>query len=136
MSNFKILKAPYDHQKKRDLDTIVAFIEGGEVPTINDFYSQIQKGLKFPTYFGKNLDALYDCLCDFSWLDAREVHIVLRDYDAFLAKEAKNKRWDILAVLNDAAAEWKAMKGKDKIKFEIYVEPSQRIKQDLEDAEV
>jgi hypothetical protein len=28
------------------------------------------------------------------------------------------------------------MKGKDKIKFEIHVEPSQRIKQDLEDAEI
>jgi RNAse (barnase) inhibitor barstar len=135
MSNFKILKAPYDNQKKRDSDTIVAFIECNDAHTTNDFYSQIQKGLKFPTYFGKNLDALYDCLCDFSWLDAREVHIVMRDYDGFLSKEAKNKRWDILAVLNDAAAEWKAMKGKDKIKFEIYVEPSQRIKQDLEDAE-
>ena len=136
MSNFKILKAPYDTHKKRDLDTIIAVIDGDDAATVNDFYSQIQKGLKFPTYFGKNLDALYDCLCDFSWLDTREVHVVLRSYDAFLAKEPKNKRWDILAVLNDAAAEWKAMKGADKIKFEIYVEPSTRIKQDLEDAEV
>jgi RNAse (barnase) inhibitor barstar len=136
MSNFKILKAPYDAQKKRDSDVVVAVIECSDAPSINDFYSQIQKGLKFPTYFGKNLDALYDCLCDFSWLDAREVHVVLRNYDAFLSKEAKNKRWDILAVLNDAASEWKAMKGADKIKFEIHVEPSQRIKQDLEDAEV
>jgi RNAse (barnase) inhibitor barstar len=135
MSNFKILKAPYDNQKKRDSDTVVAFIECNDAATVNDFYSQIQKGLKLPAYFGKNLDALYDCLCDFSWLDAREVHVVLRDYDGFLSKEAKNKRWDILAVLSEAAAEWKAMKGKDKIKFEIYVEPSQRIKQDLEDAE-
>ena len=79
---------------------------------------------------------MYDCLCDFSWLDVKEVQVVLRNYDDFLAKEAKNKRWDILAVLNDAASEWKAMKGADKIKFEIYVEPSTRIKQDLEDADV
>ena len=136
MSNFKILKSPYDAHKKRDSDIVVAVIDCADAPTINDFYSQIQKGLKFPAYFGKNLDALYDCLCDFSWLDAREVHVVLRSYDSFLAKEAKNKRWDILAVLNDAASEWKAMKGADKIKFEIHVEPSQRIKQDLEDAEV
>jgi RNAse (barnase) inhibitor barstar len=136
MSNFKILKAPYDVQKKRESDTLVAVIDCGDAHSINDFYVQIQKGLKLPAYFGKNLDALYDCLCDFSWLDVREVHVVLRDYDAFLAKETKSKRWDILAVLNDAAAEWKAMKGTDKIKFEIYVEPSQRIKQDLEDAEV
>ena len=75
MSNFKILKAPYDAQKKRDLDTVVAVIDCADAATVNDFYSQIQKGLKFPTYFGKNLDALYDCLCDFSWLDAKEVQI-------------------------------------------------------------
>ena len=99
-------------------------------------YNQIQKGLKLPTYFGKNLDALYDCLCDFSWLDAREIHVVMRDYDAFLSKEPKNNRWNILGVFNDAAMEWKGMKGRDKVKFEIYIEPSQKIKQDLADAEV
>jgi RNAse (barnase) inhibitor barstar len=135
MSNFKILKAPYE-PKTRDADLVIAYIDGVKAETMLDFYQQIQKGLKLPTYFGKNLDALYDCLCDFSWLDAREIHIVLRGYDHFLSKEPKNQRWNLLAVLNDAVAEWKGMKGKDKIKLEICVEPSQRIKQDLEDAEV
>lgn len=135
MSNFKILKAPYE-PKTREADVIIAYIDGAKAETMLDFYQQIQKGLKLPAYFGKNLDALYDCLCDFSWLDVREIHIILRNYDLFLAQEPKNQRWNILAVLNDAVAEWKAMKGKDKIKLEVYVEPSQRIKQDLEDAEV
>lgn len=135
MSNFKILKAPYE-PKTRDVDVIIAYIDGAKAETMLDFYHQIQKGLKLPTYFGRNLDGLYDCLCDFSWLDAHEIHIVLRDYDHFLLNEPKNQRWNILAALNDAVAEWKAMKGKDKIKLEIYVEPSQRIAQDLEDAEV
>ncbi len=135
MSNFKILKAAYE-PKTREADMVIAYIEGSKAETLLDFYQQIQKGLKLPTYFGKNLDALFDCLCDFSWLDAREIHIVLRGYDQFLSKEPKNERWNILAVLNDAVTEWKAMKGKDKIKLEIYVEPSQRIKQDLVDAEV
>ena len=135
MSNFKLLKAPYE-PKTRDADTIIAYIDGSKAETMLDFYQQIQKGLKLPTYFGKNLDALYDCLCDFSWLDAHEIHIVLRNYDHFLSTEPKNQRWNVLAVLNDAVSEWKAMKGKDKIKLEIHVEPSQRIKLDLEAAEV
>ncbi len=135
MSNFKILKAAYE-PKTRDADMLIAYIDGGKAETMLDFYQQIQKGLKLPAYFGKNLDALFDCLCDFSWLDAHEIHIVLRGYDLFLSKEPKNERWNILAVLNDAVAEWKGMKGKDKIKLEIYVEPSQRIKQDLDDAEI
>jgi RNAse (barnase) inhibitor barstar len=135
MSNFKILKTTYE-PKTRDAETIIAIIDGAKAETMLDFYQQIQKGLKLPAYFGKNLDALFDCLCDFSWLEVREIHIVLRNYDLFLSKEAKNERWNVLAVLNDAVAEWKAMKGKDKIKLEIHVEPSQRIKQDLDDAEV
>jgi RNAse (barnase) inhibitor barstar len=134
MSNFKILKGSYI--QKRDVETVVAILDGEKAATLNDMYRQLTKQLKLPSYFGKNLDALFDCLCDFSWLDAKEIHIVLREYDAFLNSEQPLQRWDVLNVFNDAANEWKAMKGKDKIKFEIYIEPSQRIKKDLEDAEL
>jgi RNAse (barnase) inhibitor barstar len=134
MSNFKILKAPY--QAKRDLDSLVAYIDGKDTGSLEDFYLQLGKGLRFPSHFGKNLDGLFDCLCDFSWLDASKIHIILQNYDEFLAKEPKNKRWDVLVVLNDAANEWKATKGAERVRLEIYVEPSERIKQDLDDAEI
>lgn len=32
--------------------------------------------LRFPSYFGRNLDALYDCLTDLSWLPAGE-HVLV-----------------------------------------------------------
>ena len=133
-NNYKFLKESYT--SKKDKNTEVAILDGKTIATMADFYTQIAKQLHLPSYFGKNLDALFDCLCDFSWLDTNNVHIVLRGYDEFLSKEPRNKRWDILVTFNDAANEWRAMKGKDKIKFEIHVEPSEKIKQDLEDAEV
>jgi RNAse (barnase) inhibitor barstar len=133
-NNYKFLKESYT--SKKDKNTEVAILDGKTIATMADFYTQIAKQLHLPSYFGKNLDALFDCLCDFSWLDTNNVHIVLRGYDEFLSKEPRNKRWDILVTLNDAANEWRALKGKDKIKFEIHVEPSEKIKQDLEDAEV
>jgi RNAse (barnase) inhibitor barstar len=133
-NNYKFLKESYI--SKKDKNTEVAILDGKIISTMADFYTQIAKQLHLPSHFGKNLDALFDCLCDFSWLDTNNVHIVLRGYDEFLAKEPRNKRWDILVTFNDAANEWRAMKGKDKIKFEIHVEPSEKIKQDLEDAEV
>lgn len=133
-NNFKILKE--NHTGKSDKSVIVVVIDGKTVTTMADFYVHIGKQLHLPTYFGKNLDAFFDCLCDFSWLDVNHVQIVLRNYDDFLVKEQPIKRWDLLVVLNDAAQEWKAMKGKDKVKLEIFVEPSERIKKDLEDAEI
>jgi RNAse (barnase) inhibitor barstar len=133
-NNYKFLKESYTSKKEKN--TEVAILDGKTIATMADFYTQIAKQLHLPSYFGKNLDALFDCLCDFSWLDVNTVHIVLRGYDEFLSKEPRNKRWDVLVTLNDAASEWRAMKGKDKIKFEIHVEPSEKIKQDLEDAEL
>ncbi len=133
-NNFKILKEI--HHLKSDKSVIVAVVDGKLIATMNDFYTQIGKQLHLPAYFGKNLDAFYDCLCDFSWLEVNHIQIILRNYDDFLSKEQAIKKWDLLVVLNDAVNEWKAMKGKDKVKLEIMVEPSERIKKDLEDAEL
>jgi RNAse (barnase) inhibitor barstar len=133
-NNFKILKENY--VSKNDKNIVVAIIEGKSAATMTDFYNQMSKQLHLPSYFGKNLDAFYDCLCDFSWLDSNHIQIILRDYDDFLSKEPPLKRWDLLVVLNDAVNEWKGMKGKDKVKLEILVEPNQRMKKDLEDAEI
>ena len=34
---------------------------------------------KFPSYFGKNWDALFDCLRDFSWISQKQVVILHSD---------------------------------------------------------
>jgi RNAse (barnase) inhibitor barstar len=131
--NFKILKETYS--PKAEKGTLIAVLDGLHIDSMAQFFTSIAKQLELPSYFGKNLDALFDCLCDFSWTDVSHVQIIFKNYDSFLGKESQQKRWDILAILNDSANEWRAMKGTDKIKFEIFVEPSQRIKSDIEAAE-
>ena len=42
-------------------------IEGERIKTVDDFHLEIREKLKFPEYYGENLDALWDCLT--SWID-------------------------------------------------------------------
>ncbi|WP_448096863.1 barstar family protein [Luteibacter yeojuensis] len=46
---------------------------------IRSVYRVVAKALEFPDYFGENLDALYDCLTDLSWLEAAAYVVVLSD---------------------------------------------------------
>ncbi|MFM2266645.1 MAG: hypothetical protein RL757_85 [Bacteroidota bacterium] len=133
MKNFKILKKKYEGRSKDSL--LVAVVDGKNCPTAAEFYKQIAKALALPNYFGKNMDALFDMLCDFSWADLEQVHIVLRNYDDLLSEEKDgNLRIDFLIVLHDSVAEWKSLKSKDALSLEVYVEPNTKFKDDLDAA--
>ncbi|WP_121003199.1 barstar family protein [Saccharothrix australiensis] len=53
----------------------------------------IGEAMAFPDYYGQNLDALYDCLTDLSWLPPGEHVLVWEGGDE-----------DVAAVLADAQA--------------------------------
>lgn len=61
----------------------------------------IASALSFPDYFGRNLDALYDCLTDLSWLPSGEHVLVWVSSDTL--KQADPKAYlAIHSVLSDA----------------------------------
>ncbi|MFD2420046.1 barstar family protein [Amycolatopsis pigmentata] len=61
----------------------------------------IATALSFPDYFGHNLDALYDCLTDLSWLPSGEHVLIWGGSD--LLKQADPKAYlAIRGVLSDA----------------------------------
>lgn len=61
----------------------------------------IAAALSFPDYFGRNLDALYDCLTDLTWLPVGE-HVLIWG-GAELLKAADPKAYlAIRSVLSDA----------------------------------
>ncbi|KAA9158610.1 barstar family protein [Amycolatopsis acidicola] len=61
----------------------------------------IAAALSFPDYFGRNLDALYDCLTDLSWLPSGEHVLIWTGSDTL--KDADPKAYlAIRSVLSDA----------------------------------
>ncbi len=51
---------------------MISFIlEGSKINSVQDFHKEIAEIFNFPDFYGKNLDALWDCLtdctCEISW---------------------------------------------------------------------
>jgi ribonuclease inhibitor len=41
---------------------VEAVLKGSEIKSVEDFHTQIKELLELPDYYGKNLDALWDCM--------------------------------------------------------------------------
>lgn len=61
----------------------------------------IASALSFPEWFGRNLDALYDCLTDLSWLPSGE-HVLIWSGSDELKQADPRAYLAIRSVLSDA----------------------------------
>lgn len=52
-------------------------LDFGELMTPRQIHEYIAEKLSFPDYYGKNLDALYDCLTDI----CEDTQITIKNYD-------------------------------------------------------
>lgn len=91
--------------------TFIAEIDGSKAQTLRAFYPRIAKQLFFPDYFGKNLDALADCLCSLEVTGSAQVVLFIRNFDQFLSKEKPERRNAAIAVLTDAENEDQRLDG-------------------------
>jgi len=73
----------------------VVTIDAGDWVEESDLHRDIAAALQFPDYYGKNLDALNDCMRDVAWgeygsdLSATGFVLVLRHYDAFAVRQPR-----------------------------------------------
>jgi RNAse (barnase) inhibitor barstar len=83
-------------------------LEGKNCASLDAFYGEISSALMFPSYFGKNFQALLDCLADLSWIEpAPHAFVTLvRQAEFFLCDEAESELEVVLKNMNLAAKEW------------------------------
>jgi RNAse (barnase) inhibitor barstar len=94
----------------------VAELDGNEAQTLKSFYSRIAKVLRFPDYFGKNLDALYDCMTSLDQADKPEVVLLISHFPQLLSKEKPGDRKAVLRTFEDAELPANRY---DKVKFRV-----------------
>ncbi len=85
----------------RERGAIPHVIDSSQLVTKRQVLDAIAAELSFPEWSGRNLDALYDCLTDLSWLPEGEHVLVWRGYQALAERDPKAYR-GIAAVLGEA----------------------------------
>lgn len=82
-------------------------IHRGEVPAGIQSEAVLMEALfdalRFPDYFGSNWDALWECICDLSWLPPGDV--VLRHKDLPLTED-RGSLLTYLTILQNAVQNW------------------------------
>lgn len=75
----------------------------GRVTSMAEALDAIGAAMNFPAWYGRNLDALYDCLVDLSWQPPGEHVLIWTGYQDFEAADSDGYR-AVVSVLDDAAA--------------------------------
>jgi len=85
-----------------DETRLVILFEGDKYPDIQSVYDKIAEVFDATDYFGYNLDALYDVLCDLSAIRQTRIDIMITGFECFLEKESPVKKGDFLQTVLDA----------------------------------
>jgi RNAse (barnase) inhibitor barstar len=86
------------------------WVDGRRARTKRQVLAAIGRALRFPAYYGQNLDALDELITDLGWLPPGPVELTWSDADELRAADPLAYR-DLLRILRDAE---RATRGTDR----------------------
>jgi RNAse (barnase) inhibitor barstar len=81
-------------------------LEGRKIEGKEQFFNHTSVAMKFPSHFGKNWDAFYDCITDMDWVQAEGYCIYFDHTDAF-AQHHESELETLIELFEDAVSFWK-----------------------------
>jgi hypothetical protein len=81
-------------------------LRGPAMRTKDELLAELQIALRFPDYFGRNWDALHECLGDMGWLPAPDYTLVVIGASEVLAAEPSSELATFLVILRSVASRW------------------------------
>ena len=81
-------------------------LEGQKIEGKEQFLNHASVAMKFPSHFGNNWDAFYDCITDMDWVRAEGYCIYFDHTDAF-AEHHESELETVIELFQDAIDFWK-----------------------------
>ena len=97
-----VAKARYEAGQR--LTVIV--LRGSKMQSMDGFYDELAAALQFPLYFGRNWNALDECLVDLEWLPSEAYLLVLADASAVLKTAGAGDAEAFWKLLARSSKEW------------------------------
>ncbi len=72
----------------------------------SSFYDEMCEVMHFPDYFGRNLNALDECLSDLDWLECDRYIIYIANADELLMQENEDDVEKLVELFEKIAQEW------------------------------
>jgi hypothetical protein len=139
-TSFHLIKNKQKFQDIRFKNTFIARLEGSHCTTSNDLYKELKKAFELPDYFGKNLDALYDCLMDLEWIPKDHVVLIIDHFDLLLSQELNDPELleDFLITLDDVCKSWALLESDEFTPktMKIYIPVSEKSQELLENNDI
>ena len=95
-------------QELAELGATARVLQGMRMRTVDELLSEFAFRFQFPAYFGRNWDALTDCLTDLSWLPGLAYVVVIDQARYLLDSEATNTTGLFLHVMEEVSERWAA----------------------------
>lgn len=121
-------------------DSMYIEVDGNCCPTESDFHKEIKEKLKFPEYYGNNLDALFDCLIDLEWLQQHNIILHFVHLQNILNQEPAKDYFlsTFLLVISDICSSVEEIKDLDYSEKKLYfiINESNEVRDILNELEI